>query len=61
MFAQLTDWWRGWSDQDVQSALRKVQHNQQDRGEYIPLTSRELCALVESRIWHDQHLQEFGR
>lgn len=48
----LQNWWRGWSDDDLQSALRKVAEN------YTPhsiswLTSAEMRALVANPV-HDR-------
>lgn len=41
----LRDWWRGWSDEDLASILRKVERNKEMRpGEIMPVTQRELRA-----------------
>ena len=61
LFQRLLDWWRGWGDQDVHSALRKIQHNQTPGNAYRPLSNREMVALIESRAWHQEHQEAWGR
>lgn len=60
LLQRLADWCRGWSAADVQSALTKIKNNQQGRA-YMPLTGREMVALLESQAWHPKHPLEFGR
>lgn len=40
----LRDWWRGWSDDDLESVLRKVEYKDAKPGGLIPVTHRELRA-----------------
>lgn len=43
----IRDWWRGWSDEDLTSVLRKVEIHEDCRpGEIIPVSMCELRAHV---------------
>ena len=45
------DWWRGYSEADVESAILKI-HANRIPGTIIPVTGREMAALVkDERTW----------
>ncbi len=46
MLKAITNWWRGYSDEDLASARRKLRRA--DVGAVIYLNPRERCALTDS-------------
>ncbi len=54
----LRDWWRGYSDEDIQSACRKILATPDFPGTIIPMTQREIEALVKEWITNRETAEE---
>lgn len=50
----LSDWWRGYSDEDVISAAIKMSNS--TPGEAIPVTGGEMKAIIKERMSYPQRV-----
>lgn len=48
---KLRDWWRGYSDQDVESVISKMRVDKRPGG-VVLITNREMMALSDERTWN---------
>lgn len=51
MMIRLRDWWRGFNNEDLASALRKIESSSTKPGAFIPLSPAEFKAWV---AWNRQ-------